>query len=169
MYALSVREGRYDRVPLDGCVFLMGGRSPGPIHEGDLTALLVVDDRTTPDQRSAIETLWRGGGVGMPFDAFASVTTTWLESLTARIEVELDGIRSRVRVDEGTLYESALARIANPVTGEDEEIYLDKPTGFTSTRSELGRTLVAKVATPGLSYDNSGRYAEYAEFSYSGP
>jgi hypothetical protein len=169
MYALSVGEGRYGDVPLDGCTFLMGGHSPGPIHEGDLTGILVIDDRTTRDQRSAIETIWRGGGVGMPFDAFASVTTTWLEPRTARIEIELDGIRSSVRVDGGQLYQAALTRIPNPVTGEEEEIYLDKPTGFTSTRSELGTTRVAILSADDLSYENTGRYAEYAEFTYSGP
>jgi hypothetical protein len=97
------------------------------------------------------------------------VTAAWLEPRTARIDVELDGIRSAVRVDGGRLYEAALTRIANPVTGEEEEIYLDKPTGFTSTRSELGTTSVAVLSTDDLSYENTGKYAEYAEFSYSGP
>ena len=55
------------------------------------------------------------------------------------------------------------------MTGEDEEIYLDKPTGFTSTRSELGMSTTALFASPDMSFDLTGRYAEYAEFSYSGP
>jgi hypothetical protein len=169
MYGLSVDEGRYGDVVLDGVRFLMGGYSPGAIHEGNLTSILIVDERLAPEQRAAIETLWRGGGVGMPFDAFASVTTTWLEPIVARIEFELRGVRSRVSADGGSLYEMVLSRIANPVTGEEEEIYLDKPTGFTSTRSELGNAVRGRLAAPDLSWDHAGTYAEAATFEYAGP
>ena len=116
-----------------------------------------------------VETLWRGGGVGMPFDAFAAMTTTWLDPIVTRVEIELDGMRSRSSAAGGDLYESILSRIPNPVTGEDEEIYLDKPTGFTSLRSELGNCRRAKLAAPGLTWEHIETYAEYAEFAYSGP
>jgi hypothetical protein len=169
MYTLVVREGAYGDARLDGVVFLMGGHSPAAIHEGNGTSLLIMDERMTDDQRAAIETLWRGGGVGMPFDAFAAMTTTWLEPIVAPVEVTLAGIRSRVSVRGGELYEVAASRIPNPVTGEEEEVYLDKPTGFTSCRSELGTALVGRLATPGLRWDHVDTYAEYAEFDYSGP
>jgi len=38
----------------------------------------------------------------------------------------------------GDMYEVELGPILNPVTSEPEEIYLDKPTGFTSKRLTLG-------------------------------
>jgi ABC-type multidrug transport system ATPase subunit len=63
---------------------------------------------------------------------------------------------------------TTITRIKNPVTGAEEEIYLDNPTGFTSKRSELGMSDVARLTGDGLSLDVSGQYAEYAEFSYSG-
>jgi len=55
------------------------------------------------------------------------------------------------------------------VTGDEEEVYLDKPTGFTAKRSELGMSTVARFKTPGLEFDNSGQYAEFSKFSYTGP
>jgi len=55
------------------------------------------------------------------------------------------------------------------VTGDEEEVYLDKPTGFTAKRSELGMSTVARFKTPGLKFDNSGQYAEFSRFSYAGP
>ena len=169
MYSVLVREGRFGDVELDGVRFLMGGHAPAAIHEGNATSVVILDDRMTADQRAAVETLWRGGGVGMPFDAFASVTAIWLDPLVARIEIELDGVRSRVSANAGELYEAVLSPIPNPVTGEDEEIYLDKPTGFTSTRSELGNAVRGRLAAPGLAWHNAGTYAEVAEFEYSGP
>ncbi len=62
-----------------------------------------------------------------------------------------------------------MSRVKNPVTGDEEELYLDKPTGFTSKRSELGMSELAKFSCDGLSFDTSGKYAEYADFEYAGP
>jgi hypothetical protein len=105
----------------------------------------------------------------MPFDVFASVTETHLDPVIAPIEVKLDGIRSEYRVGGGEIYDLVITRIKNPVTGEEEEIYLDKPSGFTSLRSEMGTSTKARFDADGFSFDNTGKYAEYAEFSYSGP
>jgi len=135
MYVWVVREGRYSDVPLDGLVFGWGGRSPGPMHEGHGTAVVVIDERASAEQRQAIETLTRSGEAGLPFDIFYAVTETWLDTVTTPIEVELNGIDSKVTMGGGDLFELELSRIKNPVTGEEEELYLDKPTGFTSTRS----------------------------------
>ena len=168
-YSIVVGEGAFGDVSLDGVAFVMGGHSPGPIHEGNGTSILLLDEGSTAEQRDAVERLWRGGGVGLPFDVFASVTTTWLDPVVAPIEVELDGIRSKVRVAGGEIYDLAMSRVKNPVTGEEEEMYLDKPTGFTSLRSELGMSERGIFRTDQLQADVSGKYAEYAEFEYSGP
>ena len=100
---------------------------------------------------------------------FASVTERWLPTIVAPFDVRLNGIRSTVRVDSGKVYDLALSRIKNPVTGNEEELYLDKPTGFTAKRSELGMSSVSRFKAPGLEYDNSGQYAEFSTFSYTGP
>ncbi len=96
------------------------------------------------------------------------MTGTWLDPIIAPIEVKLDGIRSSLKVADGS-YEVAISPIKNPVTGGEEEIYLDKPTGFTAKRSELGMSIVQRLNAGSLKYDHSGQYAEYSEFEYSGP
>ncbi len=168
-YSIVVREGRYGKLSLDGARFLMGGHAPGAIHHGDGTSILVLDEEIMPDQRRAIETLWRGGGVGSPFDEFAAMTTIWFDPIVAPIEVRLDGIRSTVRVAGGEVFDLAVTRVKNPVTGEEEVAYLDHPTGFSSKYSELGMSTVARFTSEDLSFDTSGKYAEFAEISYSGP
>lgn len=169
IYVFFVREGRYGEVPLDGLVFAHAGSSPGPVHEGNMTSVLIVDDSIGTLQREALEVLWRSGRAGDPFDIWSSVTSTWLETIAAPIELELDGIRSRVRIGGGDLCELDLARVRNPVTGDEEELYLDKPTGFMSTRSELGTTDVFRLRLAGFDWDYAGRYGEHAEFEYAGP
>jgi hypothetical protein len=169
MDMLVVREGRYGAVDLTGVVYGSAARFPGAVHEGNGTLVYFVGERATPAQRAALETLFAGGGVGLPFDIFAAVTTTRLPTLYVPIAVKLAGIRSTVAVGDGTAYRLALSRIKNPVTGDEEEIYLEKPTGFTWQRGELGMTTAMRLAVDGLAFDHTGQYAEYAEFSYAGP
>jgi hypothetical protein len=169
VYAFVVHEGRYGDVVLGGVAFAWGGHSPGPIHHGEGMDLLVLDEASSVEQRDAIETLWHGGGVGSPFDEFASVRATALGPIIAPIEFELAGMNSRFRVAGGALLDLAMSRVRNPVTGEEEELYLDKPTGFTSKRSELGTTEVSMFVSHDLAFDVSGKYGEWARFSYRGP
>jgi hypothetical protein len=168
-YCTYVEAGAFGEIPLDNVKFLWGGHAPAAIHQGGGTSILILDEATTPEQRAALETLWRGGGVGSPFDEFASVTETWYDPIVTPIEMQLDGIRSKARVGGGSIFELEMERVRNPVTGEEEVTILDHPTGFTSTRSELGTSKVARLVSEHMTYDHSGKYAEYAEFSYRGP
>lgn len=165
-YTFVVDEGHFGDTKLDGLVFLWLGSSPGPLHEGNVKTQVLVDERANADQRAAVERLIEGGGVGPPFDVFAAVTVQRHPTIYAPIDVKVDGINSSIRV--GDVYEMALARIRNPVSGDEEEIYLDKPTGFTSKRSELGMNTVMRLNTSGISYDHSGKYGEVGRFEYAG-
>jgi len=170
VYVFAAREGKYGDVPLEGVNFAWAAHSPGPLHEAKATAVLIVDERASDEQREALETLWRGGGVGLPFDIFNAVTATWLDTKFAPFEIVLAGINTQAKIGkDGEIYDLAQSRVRNPVTGEEEEIYLDKPTGFTAKRAELGMSQVARFASDGLSFDTSGKYAEYADFEYAGP
>lgn len=170
VYVFSVREGLYGGEMLDGLQFAWGAHSPGPLHEGNVTAVLIIDERATPQQREALQELWANGAAGLPFDIFHSITSTWLDTIYAPFEILLAGINSGVKIGKnGDIYDLAQSRVKNPVTGKDEELYLDKPTGFTSKRSELGMATRAVFSCDGLSWDTSGKYAAYGEFEYAGP
>src|SRR5439155_239607 len=132
---------------LDGLGVALPGIWPGAVHLGHGTQLVLIDGRATPAQRKALETLGKGEAGG-PFAVFASVTEHWLPTIVAQFDVRLNGIRSTVRVDSGKVYDLALSRIKNPVTGEEEELYLDKPTGVTAKRSELGMSTAARFKAP---------------------
>jgi hypothetical protein len=169
MYTWIVREGQFGDTKLDGLTFAWGGYSPGPMHEGHGIGVVLVDEAASPAQLEAIEALTRSGEAGLPWDILNAVTETWLETEVAPFEVELAGINSTVRFGGGEIYELQLSRIKNPVTGDEEELYLDKPTGFTALRSELGSSVVDRLQHKDLSWNQAQRYGEYSEFSYSGP
>ena len=154
VYTWIVDKGVYGNVKLDGLVLAIPGTWPGAVHLGHGTSVLLVDKRAKPDQRKALEKLGKGEAGG-PFAVFASVTERWLPTVSASFDIRLNGIRSTLRVDSGKIYDLALSRIKNPVTGDEEEVYLDKPTGFTAKRSELGMSVVARFKIPELAFDNS--------------
>jgi hypothetical protein len=169
VYAYAIDEGRYGSTVFDGLKYVHAGSFPGPVHEGNGSGLLIVDEAASTDQRDALEELWKSGEAGMPFDVWCAVTSTWLDTVVAPIEIEWAGMRSRVSVDGGHLLELVMSRVKNPVTGEDEITYLDKPTGFTSKRTELGTTEVFRLRHAGWDWDYTGKYGEFAEYEYSGP
>ena len=138
---------------------------PGPVHEGHGTAQSVIDVRADEKQREALVALL-AGEAGGPFAIFAAVTETTFDPIFAPFEALINGLDSRVNVP-GVL-EIGLTTIKNPVTGEPEELRLVKPTGFTSTESELGASTVYRF-TGGFQHDHSGKYAEFAPFEYGGP
>ncbi len=168
VYVWAIQEGHYGTTDLSGLAMAQGGTFPEAIHKGRGEGVYIVDERAGPEQRKALELLQKGDGVGLPFDIFAKVTAKLHPTVYAPIEVHLDGIRSWVKIGGGAIFDLALSRTKNPVTGAEEEVYLDKPTGFTSKRSELGMSTMARFHVDGISFDNTGHYAEYGEFDYSG-
>jgi hypothetical protein len=158
-----IEQGHYGEVQLDG--LRVGGfaHSPAALHLGNVTLLVLVDDRADARQREAIEAMFP---TIPPFSIFYSLTSTFLGFQYVPIEVQLEGIRSRVTIP-GTL-ELALAPILNPVTGEEEPATLLKPKGFTSQLQELCATAVLRFSKEGLSYDHSGKYGEFSPFEYKG-
>ena len=163
-YVWCVERGHYGDVQLDGLNFGMFCHSPEAIHLGNLTVATVVDERADTQQRRAIETMVVQVE---PFSIFSSLASNFLGPLYAAFEVHLDGIRSRVTIPG--VYELELAPMTNPVTGEAELATLLKPTGLTSQHQELCTTTVERFSIDGLSYDWSGRYAEFAPFEYRSP
>src|ERR1700726_3551391 len=114
-YARLVTEGRFGDVSRDGAKFGSGGHSPGPVHEGGSVDVLILDEAMTSEQRAAIERLHDGGGVGEPFDIFASIRATQLPTIVTPIDFTAAGIRSRVLVGGGDILDMSISRIANPV------------------------------------------------------
>jgi len=102
-----------------------------------------------------------------PAAIFASVTSKFLEPVYAPFEMKIDGLHSRVRA--GSYLDMEISPIENPVTGAREQLQLQKPTGFTSTWADLGMTRKFSISLPEVSFDHSGKYAEYSEFGYVEP
>jgi len=151
-YLWHIEEGVFNRLALSGLNVAWFAHSSGPLHECKATSQRILDEKATPEQRDALLKV-------------TAVTAKWLDPLFAPFDVKSAELNSSARA--GKYMEMALAPILNPVTQEVEQLYLDKPTGFTSTRAAIGRSLSFRV-NAGLQYEHSGKYAEFSHFSYSG-
>jgi hypothetical protein len=160
-----VDKGKFGDVALDGLSFAWIGSAPGPMHEGNVIWLVVVDEKANAAQRKALETL-AAGKSGGPWVIFMAVASRCEGPRYAPFELHFNGIKSKARA--GGIIECDLGPILNPVTHEPEEIYVDKPTGFTSKRLTMGASHVFRVKSDVLSYEHSGKYAEFSTFEYAG-
>jgi hypothetical protein len=163
-YLWHVDKGNLGNVPLDGLAFAWVGHSPGPLHKGNVTWIVLADEKADSAQRKALGTLWDGKSGG-PWTIFMAVASKRIGPHFAPFQLKLDGLNSEARIPG--MYELQLGPILNPVSGEPEELFLDKPTGFTSKRLTLGASKVFRVNSD-LRYDHSGKYAEFSTFDYSG-
>ena len=163
-----VNEGRFEKTRLDGLSIIQWTHFPEQIHKGNGTGVWVVDERADDDQRRALATLQKGGGIGLPFDIWAKVVKTWLPTVYTRLDIKLDGLQSKAKAGGGRIFDLALSPIKNPVTGVEEQLKFVKGTGFTSKEANLGMSTKAKFAVEGFAFDTSGQYAEFAPFQYKG-
>jgi len=140
------------------------GKAPGPMHQGNVTTLSYIDSAASPAQRQALSELMQGKSGG-PWTIFNAISVKHYGPKPVEFRVKSDGLNSKAEL--GTEATLELGPILNPVTGNPEELYLDKPTGFTSTRTTLGLNKVLTVNAE-ISFDHSGKYGEFSNFEYSG-
>src|SRR5712692_7433558 len=63
-FAFHVGAGRYGRVKLDSLNFVVLGRSPGVMGEGNWSVGLIIDERAKPEQGEAITKVASGQAGG---------------------------------------------------------------------------------------------------------
>ncbi len=166
-YVWHITEGRFGDVPLAGLSMSWLAHSPAALHKGNVTGLTLIDEKANAAQRAALTKLSEGKSGG-PWAIFSAVTAHVLGPQFARFQVQVKALDSSVKI--GDFYEVELGPILNPVSNEPEELYLDKPSGFTSKRATLGRSKVMRLKTEFnlLNYDHSGQYGEFSHFDYAG-
>lgn len=159
-----IEQGTYDEVDLSGLTLGLFADWPGAIHEGNGKAVAFYDERADERQAEALEALLHGGEGG-PWGIF--INTYELSGVKAApVELEIAGERSRCKV--GELAELQMEPIKNPVTGDETRSGVTLPNGLVFNEGWCAASTVFRV-NDGVSYDHSGKQAEWAPFSYSSP
>jgi hypothetical protein len=159
-----VEQGAYGATDLSGVTFTLAVNWPGAIHEGNGEGLLLVDERADDTQRKAIHTLVKGEAGG-PWGVLGWTWPTLHGPEAVPFELELDGIRSRVRAGES--FELEMEPIRNPVSGADVTPGAILPQGIIFKRGDFASSKRYRVGSLGIDY--SDKYAAVAPFEYAGP
>jgi hypothetical protein len=168
--ALEIEEGHFGSTRLDGVRFAGLYSWPGPIHEGNGSRLLIVDERASSEERSAIEALESGEHGGAFFEIFASVTPNRLPILFAPIELSVDQAARTARVRIPGVVENVIEPIRNPVTGEEHRARIVLPDGFEFTEAEVANSVTLRVtADAPFEFSHENTYAQLNSFEWSGP
>jgi hypothetical protein len=158
----AIDKGKIDGVAVDSLGVTVYADWPGAIHEGGGRAVAYLDARADERQRSALGRLLRGE-IGGPWGIF-SKTYEMTPPEPAEFDLALADYDSRCRIGDGV--ELSLTTIRNPVSNAEVHPEIVLPEGLVVKGAKLAVSRVFKVRSA-LSYDHSGRYAAFGQFSYA--
>jgi hypothetical protein len=165
---VHVERGRYGDVPLDGLDWGMLAMWPGPIHLGNGTFRVVVDDRADARQRAALEAIGQGRDTEpgtLIWQVFSTTVTSLLPTLYTRLDQSIDVEERTAAVRIAGVGESTAAPIRNRKTGATQRAHVTLPAGFEFTDAEFAAGS-AKV-TGDIPLDFSGTHAHLARVHWS--
>jgi len=145
---MHITEGHFGDVRLDGLSFLALVHFPGPLHEGNGTMQAIIDERATPEQRTALFGILSGDNSdeGTIFHIFTLIVSENLQPIFAPIEFDFDLEARTARVTVPGLVETTSAPIKNPVTGAPHRIQVRMPEGFEHHGAEVAHASLSSSA-----------------------
>jgi hypothetical protein len=167
LVGVRIQKGHYGKTPLDGVVFAGAYWFPGPIHEGKGVGQLAIDDRATPEQRTAIINIVTAKDGGMPWEIFASVTETFLDPLFIPIGFETNRETRIARLKAPGLGEFRAEPIKNPITGEEHRALIKLPNGFEYKEAEMANAVSMHATVGDKALKNQNSYAQLCAVEWS--
>ncbi|MBO9574961.1 MAG: DUF1326 domain-containing protein [Sphingobium sp.] len=168
MTAMRIDEGHFGDLDLGGLVWAGMFAWPGPIHEGNGEAFVVIDEKANEAQRTALLTILSGGETdpgATIFNVFATVIATLYEPAFVPIEFEVDMEARTGRVRIPGILETRAEPIRNPVTGAEHRAQVILPKGFEYRIAEFGSG--DTKATGAVTLDWTTRHAHLAMLDLS--
>jgi hypothetical protein len=164
----QIQEGYFGDTRLDGVRFSRIFSWPGPIHEGNGTRQLIIDEQATQEQRDALIALESGEQGGGYFEVFAAVCPNVLKTMYAPISLESDRERRQATLHIPDIGESRIEPIKNPVTGEEHRARIVLPHGFEYKEAEMGNTTYVRVQSDEkVVFEHENTYAQLNAFDWS--
>ncbi|HYL37286.1 MAG TPA: DUF1326 domain-containing protein [Bryobacteraceae bacterium] len=162
--AFQIERGNYGSVSLDGLGFIVLGFTPEAMGKGNWSVGLVVDERSTAEQRDAI-TAVASGAAGGPMAALSGLIGKFVGVETAPIRIEYSGAKWSVKASGFVDMAAEAARGINP--NATQPLYLDNTGHPAADRFALAHASRSHVRALGLAWDdtsgkNNGQYAPFS-------
>lgn len=137
---MQIDKGHFGTVKLDGLRW--GGLFswPGPIHLGNGTAMVVIDQSASAEQKAAIESV-AGGQNTEPGSLITQVFSTTLSKVLPTqvkpIKLSIDAKARTAKLSVPGVVEGNSESIKNPITGEPHHVSVKIPRGFEYEEAEF--------------------------------
>lgn len=166
IFAMAFRtdSGDFDGVSLDGINFVIVGRTPGQMGEGNWEVGLIADERASQEQQDALASI-ASGQAGGPLANLAPLIGSFLGVEAKPIRFEGQGNKWSVTVPD--MIDQAVEGVAG-LGGEN--LYLENSGHPANNRVGLARAQHSRFNAFGIEFQNdSGRNnGHFAPFDWSG-
>jgi hypothetical protein len=137
---------------------------PGPIHEGNGTMQVIVDERADQEQRDALRKIIHGEDttdMATMWWVYSAMAPKKLPTLYKRIDFDIDIEKRTGHMSIPGIAEMSGEPIRNPVTGAEHRARIDLPHGFEYTTAEMGSASASVKGQIPMELKNS--YGQFAE------
>jgi hypothetical protein len=162
--AFHIDEGRFNNITLDGLNFLVVLWTPTVMAQGNWKTAVYIDERANAQQREAFSQLF-SGTMGGPAERWMRLTGTFLGTRFVAITYTKEGKTRRVTIPQIIDFniEGLQAR------GQQEVMMLTNTAHPVSSSLALAKGTGSTYTDHGMSWDNTGKNAHYAAFSWQWP
>jgi hypothetical protein len=160
---LRVDHGHYGDTQLDGLKLAIIAHCPGPsMADGNIAVGLILDERATPEQQTALTQIGSGQGGG-PMAALGPLVTQMLGIELRPIQFEMHDLTRSALVPE--LLDQAAEGVPSPVR-PGEPLYVDNTLHPVNARLALAKATRSHLHVFGLNWDdtsgkNNGHFAPF--------
>jgi len=160
---IHIEQGFFGVTRLDELRAVWMGKWPGPIHEGNGTMQILIDERANAAQREALRKIFHGEETAPGatiWNVFLTTMTTVLEPVYTAIHCEIDVRARRASLMVPDRIASSGEPIRNPVTGAEHRARVEMPEGFEFSVAEVGSG-TSKISA-GIKMDLTGSHGHFA-------
>jgi hypothetical protein len=163
--AYKINRGSYGDVELDGRSFVIVGRTPGVMGEGNWSVGLIVDEGASDGQVDALSKI-ATGAEGGPMANLAPLIGKVLGVEKRPIEIHTNGMSNSAKA--GELLDQANEGV--PGANQSEPVYIDNVGHPSNARLALARSTRSHLHAFGLDWDDvSGKNnGHFSAFNWSG-
>ncbi len=162
MVGMHIEEGHFGDVRLDGLRWAATYHWPGPLHEGNGTLQVIIDERADEKQREALLTILSGQEQveGTFFHILSLIVSNMLEPKSLPIDFDFDLNARTALVAVPGILETTSEPIKNPVTGAPHRIRVNMPEGFEYLEAEIASAMIK--GTGDIKFDHASCHSSLA-------
>jgi hypothetical protein len=162
LLGMRITKGHFEDVTLDGLTFAVTVRWPGALHEGNGEAQPIIDERASPEQRSALFTIMSGkrSAEGTLFHIFSLIVSKMHDPIFAPVEFHFDKENRTAQLAIPGALETTVEPIKNPVTGAAHRIRVVMPEGFEHIEGEIASADIRSLGA--IAFETKGTHSTLA-------